>query len=311
MISKKPYYKQEFGPALQFAAFIGITIALLLLGNIIALAFIAVKYGANGLMEFVSIDLTSPIVTQNLWILQVAGTTIPILLIPIVFAKLLTRQPSNYLKVSASFPSMLMLIVLATMVVSMPFMETLININRKMVLPEFLKGLEDALRRAEDSAQKVTAVLLKMDSLADMFKALILVALVTAIAEELMFRGCLQTIFLQWTNSIHWAVWITAALFSAFHMEFYGFLPRLMLGVLFGYFTVWSGSIWPAVWGHFLNNGTAVVLTYLYQHKKIDINPDAQHAFNYFLPVLSAAFTLTLLLGYRWVANRKTIADSV
>ena len=104
---------------------------------------------------------------------------------------------------------------------------------------------------------------------------------------------------MRWTKNYHVAVWITAILFSAFHMEFFGFLPRLMLGVLFGYFVVWSGSIWTSVWAHFINNGTAVVVTYLYQHKKITINPDDQHVFNYTGYIISLVIVLFLLYVYR------------
>jgi membrane protease YdiL (CAAX protease family) len=126
-----------------------------------------------------------------------------------------------------------------------------------------------------------------------------------------MFRGCLQTIFLQWTGNIHAAVWITAILFSAFHMEFFGFLPRLMLGVLFGYFVAWSGSVWTGVWAHFINNGTAVIGTYLFQHKLIKINPDDQHLFSYAGYIISLLIILFLLFIYRNVAfNKQKIQES-
>ena len=105
----------------------------------------------------------------------------------------------------------------------------------------------------------------------------------------------MQTIFIRWTKNKHAAVWITAILFSAFHMEFFGFLPRLLLGVLFGYFVAWSGSIWPAIWGHFVNNGTIVVITYLSQHKLIGIGPDDQHVFNNVWYIISLVITLFLL----------------
>ena len=138
-----------------------------------------------------------------------------------------------------------------------------------------------------------------------MIRNVIIVGFLTAVAEEFMFRGVIQTIFTRWTKNYHAAIWITAILFSSFHMEFFGFLPRMMLGALLGYMVAWSGSIWPAVWGHFINNGTAVVVTYLYQHKKIKVNPDDQHMFNYAAYIFSLIIVLFLLFMYYKLATDK------
>jgi len=305
MISEKPYYKQEMSPVLEFITFTGVTLGLLFLGNATGMAYIVGRYGLDAFKALAEMDVNSPLVVKNLWFLQIVGTTLPILLIPVVFGWLIMKQPKAYLRTHTNFPLLLLLIVLVTMVGSMPLMEWLVLINRKLSLPGFLKGVEQWMRSAEQSAQKATAAMLKMDTFADMLKSLLLIGLTTAIAEELMFRGSLQTIFLKWTKNTHAAVWITAALFSAFHMQFFGFLPRLALGVFFGYFTVWSGSVWPAVWAHFINNGTAVVLTYLHQHKKITMDPDGEHAFNYSLYFLSIIFTVALLWSYRNAALKK------
>ena len=63
-------------------------------------------------------------------------------------------------------------------------------------------------------------------------------------------------------------------LFSAMHMQFFGFFPRMLLGALFGYLLVWTGSLWVPVFAHFFNNASAVIAYYLFQHKVIAINPD-------------------------------------
>jgi hypothetical protein len=170
-----------------------------------------------------------------------------------------------------------------------------------MVLPPWLKWMRDS----EDSAEKLMAVMLQMKNIWQVIADVLAVGLLTAIVEEFMFRGVLQTIFERWTKNTHAAIWITAILFSAFHMEFFGFLPRLMLGVLFGYFVAWSGSIWPAVWAHFLNNGLAVVATYLFQQKIIKIDPDDQHVFNYGAYIFSLVIMVALLFIYRRIAIEK------
>jgi membrane protease YdiL (CAAX protease family) len=192
------------------------------------------------------------------------------------------------------------------MLIISPVQELLININQKMVLPDYLKGIEEWMQQSEKQIEKVQEAMLNMQTFGQMLFALFIVAFVTAVAEELLFRGCIQTMLTKATKNVHASIWITAILFSAFHMEFYGFLPRLLLGVLFGYFVVWSGSIWPAIWGHFINNGTAVVVTYLYQHKKVTMNPSDQHFFNNWAYVISILITLFLLFVYRTISlNRK------
>ena len=290
---------------MQFVIFCAITLWLILADSTLAIGAIYLIYGTNVLKLVMAMNLGSVQSVNALWILQILGTTLPILFVPIIFGKLIMREPNAYIRANFRFPVVLLMIVFSIMAMSTPIMELLIMLNQKMVLPDFLKGVENWMRESEKAAQKATEALLHMNNWVDLVKSILLVGLITAIAEELMFRGCLQTIFVRWTNNTHIAIWITAALFSAFHMEFFGFLPRLMLGVFFGYFTAWSGSVWPAIWAHFLNNGTAVVMYYLYKHKKIDINPDEQYAFNYSLYILSIIITVALFWSYRNTALQK------
>ncbi|CAM3877363.1 CPBP family intramembrane glutamic endopeptidase [Mucilaginibacter galii] len=305
MITEKPQYKRELSPPLQLLTLISITIALIFLGGIVGGGYITARYGTVVLQQIKASQLNSPDAIEAMWILQIMSMTVPLLIIPVIFGRFVMKEPDAYLKTNIRFPLVLLMMVFSIMVMSTPIMEVLVLVNQKMVLPDFLRGLENWMRASEQSAQKITAALLKMNNWVDVLKAVLLIGLITAIAEELIFRGCMQTIFIRWTKNTHVAIWITAALFSAFHLEFFGFLPRLMLGVFFGYFAAWSGSIWPAVWAHFLNNASAVVITYLYQHKKIDINPDEAHSFNYSLYVLSIIITVALFWSFRTAALQK------
>ena len=305
---KKPV--NQMTPALQLPVFVIIAILVIAVGYGLAMALIAGVYGVNTLLDLATLDLTKPNSISALYILQVVSTTIPIFVAPVLFAYYVVREPGGYLKSRQSFPWLLLVVAFFIMLVSSPLIELSSNFNQKMVLPEFLKGLEQWMKQSEETARRLTNLLLKMDNVGDLVKNVILIGLLTAIAEEYMFRGVLQTIFVRWTKNTHAAIWITATLFSAFHMEFYGFLPRVILGALFGYFVAYSGSIWPAVWGHFLNNGTAVVVTYLYQHKKISMDPDDTHVFNYAGYIFSLIIIIILLLVYKQVGQgNKTSPD--
>ncbi|MDB4927489.1 CPBP family intramembrane glutamic endopeptidase [Mucilaginibacter sp.] len=292
-------------PSLQFLIFIALTIGIIGVGYLIGAAAVIGLFGANVLMDIARLNLTDPNAANALWILQIVSTTIPIITASVIFAYAIVKDPKEYLKSTFKFPWILLVITFCVMVISSPLIEYLSNINQKMVLPHFLDGLQKWMRDTEDQAQKLTAVLLQMKTIWSMIFKLLVIGLLTAIVEEFMFRGCIQTIFTKWTGNMHAAIWITAALFSAFHMEFFGFLPRMMLGVLFGYFVAWSGSIWTAVWGHFINNGTAVIVSYLFQNKMIKINPDDQHIFNYGAYLFSLIIILFLLYLYYNIATGK------
>ena len=298
-------------PGLQFLYFLLFSFAIIALGYFIGAGIIILLYGFNTLTAIGELRIGSPDTIQALWVLQIVSTTIPLLAAPVLFANYIVKEPRNYLKIQRPFPLQLLLIIFFIMFVSLPVMEQLSNINQLLTLPHWLKGVEDWMRDSEKKAEQLTNIILKMNSIWDLIKTLLLVGAFTAVAEELMFRGVLQSIFLRWTKNHHVAIWITAILFSAFHMEFFGFLPRLMLGVFFGYFVDWSGSIWPSVWAHFVNNGTAVIITYLYQHKSVSVNPDDTHVFNIWGYIFSIVITVLLLLNYRNIAQpaRQKVLD--
>lgn len=111
----------------------------------------------------------------------------------------------------------------------------------------------------EAQAMAITKSILAFESTAAMLPVLVSVAFLPALCEEWLFRGTLQPILVRATGNIHVGIWVSAALFSAIHMQFFGFVPRMLLGAGFGYLVVYSGSLWPAVVGHFVNNAGVVV----------------------------------------------------
>ncbi len=292
-------------PYVQFLTITGITVGMLILFSAIAAGIIYVVFGMKTLTDTFAFNTLNPNVGPALWLLQIVSTTVPLFLAPVIFAMFIVHDTRDYLKPTFKFAPVFLLLVFTIMLFSSPIMEALSNINARLVLPPALKGLEDWMRSAEQSAQKATEAMLNMKTIGSMLWAVFVVGLLTAIAEEFLFRGVIQTIFVRITKNKHAAIWITAILFSAFHMEFFTFLPRVFLGAIFGYFVAYSGSIWPGVWAHFLNNGSAVVITYLYNRKTIKLNPDDQHVFNLWSYVFSLIIVLFLLFIYRNIAMQK------
>lgn len=300
----KHIYTSSLHPALQFFILVILLVTALFIGSIIGAGIVWASFGEGILNDVINAKIASHQAQNALWIIQLTGTTLPILATPVFFAYVIVRDPDDYLKPGRYFPWVLIVLVFATMMISSPLIEWLSNINQKMVLPPSFKGIEKWMRESEDSAQKLSDGMLQMKTIGSLVFDLLFIGLITATVEELLFRGCMQTIFLRWTKNYHAAVWITAIIFSAFHMEFYGFLPRVLLGALFGYFVVWSGSIWTSIFAHFVNNGTAVLITYLFQHKLISTSPDDQHVFNSYGYIISLVITVFLLLLYRYVSTK-------
>ncbi|MBP1618735.1 MAG: peptidase [Bacteroidetes bacterium] len=179
-------------------------------------------------------------------------------------AYLFHESPKQYLTIHSRFSIGQVLIVSGIMISLLPFINWVGYFNSQMVLPETLSGLEAQIKEAEMNAGKLTERLLLSNSIIDFISSLAVIAFVAAITEEFFFRGVLQQILAKSTRNIHLAVWITAIVFSAIHFQFYGFLPRMLLGAVMGYVFVWTGSIWMAVLAHFVNNACAVISHYLY-----------------------------------------------
>jgi membrane protease YdiL (CAAX protease family) len=297
-------HPSKMHPNMQFLVLIGISVGMMIIGTVIGMVIVIILFGFNTINQVVAFNTATPNVVSAIWILQIASTTIPLFVAPVVFARYVINEPQTYLKPQIKIPPVFFVLVFFVMFFSMPFMEFLIDINQKMVFPNSLKWLQQWMREKEDAATTEMQALLQMKTIGSMLFAVLEVGLLTAIAEEFLFRGCVQSIFTRWTKNHHWGIWIAAIIFSAFHMEFFGFLPRMVLGVFFGYFVYWSGSIWTAVLAHFINNATDVVLTYLFQQKIITFDPDSSH-YNYIIGTISLIFTVFLFFVYQKVSLAK------
>jgi membrane protease YdiL (CAAX protease family) len=156
--------------------------------------------------------------------------------------------------------------------------------------------LSGASRQMEEQAELLTRILLKMPDLGTLLINLVLIAILPAIAEEFFFRGVIQRLFIQVMPKLPWiGITITAVIFSAIHMEWLDFIPRIILGFLLGAIYYLSGNLWLSILGHFLNNGMQVVMVYLYQAKLIHDDPMQSETTAWYSAVLSLIITVALL----------------
>lgn len=175
------------------------------------------------------------------------------------------REPYNdYFPYENKSVVLLCILGVAMLVAVGPVMERIGEWNAHMSLPESWKGIEEWMRQQEDAANEVVKKVAMVDNIGFLFLNLIVLAVLPAIAEEYYFRGVLMHIILRIAKNGHVAVWLTAIIFSAIHVQFFGFFPRMILGVLFGYMLLWSRNMWVPIVAHFVNNATVTILAYYY-----------------------------------------------
>ena len=242
-----------------------------LLSTIIATAVYGVSMTQ---LQEMMLDPSQPVTLSILKLVQTFSAIGTFIIPPFVLALLFSERPLTYLSLDRRPLKISLLLATIIMIVSTPLVNFLGEINSHMHLPDFLKSIEDWMRDSESKAAELTKVFLDMKNPGDLVFNLFMIGLLPAIGEELVFRGVIQKIFHQWSRNAHVAVWSTAIFFSAMHIQFYGFLPRMLLGAMLGYMLVWSGCLWLPMLAHFINNAGAVVLTYLFQHNLSTINPD-------------------------------------
>jgi membrane protease YdiL (CAAX protease family) len=162
-------------------------------------------------------------------------------------------------------------IVLFTLIFSIPVIHFFIVWNSSVIFPDWLSSLEKILQEMESERTILTNRMTQNMSPSDYCINLFIIAILPAVGEEFFFRGIVQKVFIQWTRNNHVSILISAILFSSIHLQFYGFVPRLILGIYFGYLFLWSRNIWMPVWAHFLNNAIAVSIFYLSENIRMNM----------------------------------------
>lgn len=249
-------------------------------------------------------DLSNPLVLSAMKVLQVFSTALGMFLVPaIVTAFLFSHQPARYLHIGA-IPKLTDILLVVILIFSVaPLINLIYEFNKMLQLPEFMSGVEAWIRAKEDEMEKLTLAFLDMKTTGDLLSNVLVVGLLTALAEEFLFRGVLLRLFREMTGNMHVAILLTAILFSAIHMQFYGFIPRMLLGMLLGYLLWWSGNLWLPVLAHFINNSGAVVFAYIAARNQMPFNHETIGTAVSDLPVLIISALIAGYILFRFKKN--------
>lgn len=242
-------------PAQRFVLFICATALCFIIGSVI-----------------VGIVLYGGMSPARMRIATVLQDLVMFILPALVTAMIITRRPATFLSIDRKPDVASVVLVIAALVASVPAMNVVISWNESLTLPESMSGLESWMRSSEQSAGDMVKALISGTSVGSLVLAILIMGILAGFSEELFFRGTFQRLLITTPVNAHVAIWITAVVFSAIHMQFFGFVPRLLLGAFFGYLAWWSGSVWLAVIAHIVNNTCAAVSMWISARGGVDFN---------------------------------------
>lgn len=279
-----------YPPWSQLAIFLallgGAWIATVLLGGAIVLA----KVGIND--RTAHLDMNDPRLTGTLKLVQALSTILLFGIPSYFFATITSRQrPLRLLGFRPSAVPVFYALAIVILLFAFPMEWWLGQLNRNIPLPH-------GLIEMEKNASKQINAFLKADSPLDVIINVFVIALLPAVFEEMCFRGALQRILIQLFRSPWAGIVVTGAFFSAFHMQFQGFLPRMFLGILLGAIYWYSGSLWASILAHFFTNA-AQVIAVSYYPQLLDEDPS--------LPIYLALISLVIVVGLLSVLRRRSV----
>jgi membrane protease YdiL (CAAX protease family) len=216
-------------------------------------------------------DLNNPNVILALKITQLFSAIGTFFIPPIIGAYLFSDNVKEYLGATKSIDVQQIVLALLLILMIQPFVNWMSLINAGINLPDWLKAL---LSSPGNSAQKIGEALMKGDSIMSLLFSCVVISIIPAISEELIFRGVIQKLFIDLAKNKHFGIILTATLFSAMHMDVAGFIPRFALGAMLGYLYVWSGSIYLPIVAHFANNLLAFLMEIGKNNNALSFNPD-------------------------------------
>ncbi|MBN2615733.1 MAG: CPBP family intramembrane metalloprotease [Bacteroidales bacterium] len=264
----------------------------------------------GGLMagKFMHLDMTqmmelssNPMPGENtsfLYLFQFINQLGLFILAPLLYVFLFEKPTiGGYLKLNKIPGILILFLSVVTIYTLLPFINFLDGVNAHLSLPKAFSSLQQWMVDKETQADQITALLLNVNTLRGLMLNLFVVALMPALGEELLFRGIIQQLLQKWTKKSPLAVILTAFIFSAIHLQFFGFLPRFVLGLLLGYLFLYTRSLWVPMLVHFVNNASSVVIYYLNYNGNINVSADHFGSWPSIFGI-SSSLLITLVIVY-------------
>lgn len=252
----------QFPFFLQFLCFVLISAGCLIVSGNLAGILSLFFFGQDALYQ-----------TPSLLLVQGFSAVGGFLLPSLWLARMKQAARADYLQCRKGVPFLPVLLAIAAYLLLSPFIAAVQEWNSAWHFPASWNGLEAYFRNKTALSEQISMQLLHVQSPGLFVCSLIVVAVGAGVCEEFFFRGGLQNLFQEWMKNKHAAIWTTAAVFSLFHLDLFGFFPRLLLGALLGYLYMWSETIWLPVIVHILNNALLALLHFLHFNNLIAFDP--------------------------------------
>lgn len=208
----------------------------------------------------------------SLLFIQALGSGLSFWLGGYLFLKFVDRASLRIEQQIANTKFNLSLLVIPILLSFIAINSIVIYWNSQIQFPEFMSSFEEYVRRTETDTMRLTTYLTNFENFNEFIAGIIVIGIFAGIGEEYVFRGILQPKLHQYTGNAHLGIWLSAIIFSAIHVQFYGFFPRMLLGALFGYLYLYSGSLFYPILAHILNNSLTVTLVYLNKLGLVEFN---------------------------------------
>jgi len=226
----------------KFILLITLVFSFLLFSTLIGILALVPLFGSGVIGLLSAPDFTSVSVVNAMKAIQILNMAGGLLLPAAIYLWLCsseTKSKGGFLKSINYLPIIFSAIL---MVFAQPLIGLISGLNSYLKLPEGLSFIENWMKNAETQGEMITEAFLSTTTTGGLLVNIFMVAILPAFAEELLFRGALAGLFKDWTKNIHLAVFLSSFIFAAIHLQFYGFLPRFLLGMALGYLFFWSGN---------------------------------------------------------------------
>jgi len=192
-------------------------------------------------------------------VLELINAFFMIALPAFLYARIMNYKPFTFIGFNNTISGKQVFIIVGIVLFSIMISGGLSTLNEMIPIS---KSLARYFREKENEYNKEMLAIANMKTIQDYIVSLIMIALLPAIFEEMLFRGSLQPIMISFTKNAFAGILLTSILFSAIHMSYYGFFPRLALGLIIGYIFYFSKNLWLSSITHFLYNAFGVTQLY-------------------------------------------------
>jgi membrane protease YdiL (CAAX protease family) len=310
-ISDKFHSFRDGNPLGSFFLLIFFVFCGLFIGQLIGLGLVMLffNFGISALQDVILDAADHPEAKLPMYILQGCTAIGAFIVAPLLFMNIWVKRSASIFFLNRPISSTI-LVVTFFIVISFMFVNSLfVELNAQLTLPEFLKPFEDWAYEKEQQAKLLTEFLTQFDNFAQFLLGVLIIAVIPAIGEELLFRGLIQNQMHGISKNIHVAIWVTGFLFSAMHLQFYGLIPRMLLGVLFGYMYYWSGNLLVPIIAHFINNAFTLTMLYLFQLKTIDYDLETETSVPWYTALVCIVAGTVLLIYFKRNFRESRIID--